>query len=63
MASESVLLLPVAATPIVLVAVPGIDAGAKTTVPSRAEVAVDTWVDSRGLAAQRPWGGHGGVHA
>ena len=63
MAMLTVLELPVAARPSRLVATPGIDAGAKVTVPSRAEVAVETWVASNSVAAQRPWGGQGGAQA
>jgi len=48
--------LPVIARAMRLVATPGIDAGAKLTVPSRAEIAVATWVASSWASAQRPWG-------
>jgi hypothetical protein len=48
--------LPVTARAMRLVATPGIDAGAKLTVPSRAEIAVATWVASNWASAQRPWG-------
>lgn len=63
MATLSVLVLPVAARPMRFVATPGIEAGAKVTVPSRAEVAVETCVASNSLTAQRPCGGQGGAQA
>jgi len=42
MASDKVLLLTVAARPTRFVATPEMEAGVKTTVPSRPEVAVET---------------------
>ena len=63
MAMPSVLLLPVAASPTMFVATPGIHAGAKLTVPSSAEVAVDDCAPSSSVAAQRPCAGQGGAQA
>ena len=50
---------PVKARAMRLVATPGIDAGATLTVPSRAEIAVATWVASSWASAQRSWGWSG----
>src|ERR1035437_807673 len=58
-----VLLLPVAASPTTVLAMPGSDAGAKLTDPSSAEVAVEDCVANSWAAAQRPCGGQGGAHA
>ena len=46
--------LPVVALPMRSVATPGKEAGVKTTVPSIEEVAVDIWVASSWVDAQRP---------
>ena len=54
---------PVTAKPARLVAMPGMEAGEKVTMPSRAEMAVEVCVASKGAAAQRPRGGQGGVQA
>ena len=45
---------PVTPSAIVLMGTPGIEAGAKLTLPSRAEVAVAVCVASNGAWVQRP---------
>ena len=63
MVTVNVLELPVAATAISLVAIPGREAGVKLTVPSSDDVAIDVWRASSCGCAHRPRAGQGGAHA
>ena len=54
---------PVAASALRTVAMAGNEAGAKTTVPSMAEMAVADWVSNSGPGEQTVWGAQGAVHA